>query len=126
VSRTSLAIEHTRVGEIDAAFVTFGISLRGYVRHGNFTHAVTAMRHLVGLLARVGDDRAAALLAGAISKESLRVSYGLEAEQIAAVVAGIERRVGNEQFTAWFGEGQACDPDAAVRLAAELVAVHLG
>ena len=124
VSRTSLAIEHARVGELDSAFEAFHDSLCDYMRHGNFTHAVTAMRNLIGLLARVGDDRAATLLAGAMADERLRVSYGAEAEQISDVVDQIARRVGTSRFTAWFADGQRLDPDRAVRLAVELVAAH--
>jgi predicted ATPase/DNA-binding winged helix-turn-helix (wHTH) protein len=124
VSRTSLAIEHTRGGEFDLAFEAFHDSLHDYMRHGNFTHAVTAMRNLIGLLARVGDDCAATLLAGATSDERLRVSYGVEAEQISDVLDQIARRVGSSQFDTWFSDGQRFESDNAVRLAMELVAVH--
>ena len=124
VSRTSLATEHARAGELGLAFDAFNDSLQDYLRHGNFTHAVTAMRNLIGLLARVGDDRAAVLLAGAMADARLRVSYGAEAEQIADVLDGVERRVGSNQFATWFAEGQRLDPDGTVRLAVELVDGH--
>jgi len=124
VSRTALAIELVRVGEIDLALEAFHDSLYDYLRHGNFTHAVTAIRNLIGLLARVGDDRAATLLAGAMADERLRVSYGAEAEHISDVIDQIAQRVGSSQFAAWFAEGQRLDPDGTVRLAVELVAAH--
>jgi len=124
VSRRALAIEHTRVGDLDSAFDAFHDSLRDFRRHGNFTHAVTAMRNLIGLFARVGDDRAATLLAGATADERLRVSYGTEAEQAPELLDQIRRRVGSSRFATWFADGQRLDPNGAVQLAIELVAAH--
>jgi predicted ATPase len=123
VSRVSLATEHARVGELRLALDGFAIALRDFLRHGNQTHAITAIRNLVGVLAAVGDDRGAAILAGAVSDDGLRVSYGIEAERISDTLDEVRRRAGAAQLEAWFEEGRTLDLDR-VRVAAELVDQH--
>ena len=122
VALTSLATEHARAGDIQLALTTYSRALVEFRRHGNTTHAVTAMRNLVGLLADLGDDRGAVNLAGALSDPRLRVSYGAEAEHISSVLKDAEARVGDGEFRRWFDAGRALDVDGAMRLATDLVA----
>jgi len=124
-ARTSLGKEYARTGDFERALEAYRESLADFQRHGNATHAVTALRNLVGLLADLGDDRGALLIAGAVADEGLRVSYGTEAERIADVLESIEGRVGSSRFTEWLAAGRALDVDQAVRRSAELVAGHL-
>ena len=75
-------------------------------RHGNDTHAVTAMRNLVHC------SRRSATTAGPGDcrrdvERTTRVSYGAEAEVIADVVERIERRVGLSRFATWWEDGRA-------------------
>lgn len=124
VAHTALAAEYTRVGDVERAFTTFATSLRDSLRHGNLTHAVTACRNLIRLLATVGDDHGATLLAGAMSHEQLRVSYGAEASSVSDVLIDVEARVGTSQFTTWFAHGRTLDLPQAVRNAADRADHH--
>ena len=123
-ARTSLANEYARIGDVPRALDAYAGAFADFRRHGNSTHAVTAMRNLVSFLADLGDDRGALLIAGAVSDDQLRVSYGAEAERIAEVLADIERVVGADTFSAWFGEGRELNIDSAASVAAELVEGH--
>ncbi|MDT4997769.1 MAG: hypothetical protein QOD45_1837, partial [Pseudonocardiales bacterium] len=125
VSRTALATLYARSGDLGSALDAFRDSLHDYVRHGNNTHAVTALRSLVGVLAQLHDDEEATLIAGAVSSEQLRVSYGSEAEQFSAVLELVQRRRGPTRSAASFLAGQRLDLDRAVRHAADLVEGHL-
>ncbi len=126
VALTSLAAEHARAGDARLALATYDRALAEFMRHGNPTHAVTAMRNLVSLLADLGDVGGAVILAGALSDPQLRVSYGAEAERIRDVLRDAEARVGSDDFRAWFEEGRALDVDAAMRTAAARVAALAG
>jgi predicted ATPase len=123
VSRVSLANEHARAGDVQQSFDDYASALGDFLRHGNQTHAVTAIRNLIGLLESTGDDRGAALLAGAVSDGRLRVSYGVEAERVGEILANVQRRVGTTRFRQWIAEGQALENDR-VRVAAEIVDRH--
>ena len=124
VARMSLAAEHARAGQLHQAMDVYSACLHEYVRHGNFVHAVTTLRNLVEVLVAVGDDRAGALLAAAMSSEQLRPSYGPEAMRLSTVVAGIERRVGASRFGEWTDEGRLLDLPQAVQMAADLIDRH--
>jgi predicted ATPase/DNA-binding winged helix-turn-helix (wHTH) protein len=124
VARMSLATELARAGRFRDALDHFGVCLRDYARHGNFVHAVTTLRNLVGVLVAIGDDHGATVLAGATASDELRPSYGIETAQLSTVVADIERRAGTDQFATWTGEGRLLDLAEAVQTAADLVDHH--
>ncbi len=126
VAQVSLASEHARAEAYPQALDAFAGCLHDYVRHGNFVHAVTALRKLAAVLVAIGDDRAATILGAASSNERLRPSYGPEAALLAEVLTGVERRVGANRFGEWSVEGRALDLNQAVRVAAELVERHRG
>lgn len=117
VSHTALAAEFARRGTFDLAIDTYVECLTDHLRHGNFTHAVTAMRNLVSLLTSLGDDRSAVVVGAAMSNDHLRISYGIEAETLAEELAAVRARVGTAKYTAWFEEGQPLDVASAVQAA---------
>lgn len=125
VALTSLAVELTRTGEPDAALVVYRDALSEFRRHGNHTHALTAMRNLVGLFAALGDDRAAVVLGAAASRTRVRRSYGTEAAESARVLETVRTRVGDAVFDEWSAEGGGLDLDRALHVAIDLVDRHL-
>ena len=118
---TSLAVEHARTGEISAAFDTYAEALSTFHRRGNHTHAVTAIRNLIGLLADVGEDHGAVVLASVTGLESIRPSYGSEAQRTIETLDRIRARVGDARLDAWSAEGRGVDIDQAIRLSSRLV-----
>ncbi len=123
-ARTSLANEYARVGDVGAALEAYAQSLADFQRHGNTTHAVTAIRNLIGFLADLGDDRAATVLGAAASNDGLRMSYGVEAERVERVLEAVERRAGAGRFSAWWDEGRSLDAERALQTAIDVVAGH--
>jgi DNA-binding winged helix-turn-helix (wHTH) protein/predicted ATPase len=117
VTHTALATEYTRRGDHQHAIATYLSALADHRRHGNFTHAVTAMRNLIGLLVDLGDDEGAATLAGAMSDDRLRTSYGTEADSIAARLAEMGSRRSTPQVTGWFDRGRDLHVDEAIDVA---------
>ncbi len=126
VALTSLAAEYGRAGDTARALETYLRALTNYQRHGNTTHAVTALRNLIALLFDLGDSRGVAVLAGALSDDRLRRSYGAEADRIGQVVAETAAAIGPVQFDRWFGEGQVLDVEQAIRAAQGFVEHHRG
>ena len=52
VSRVSLAAEHARAGEVQLALAGYADACAAFRRHGNHTHAITAIRDLITFLGR--------------------------------------------------------------------------
>ncbi len=125
-ARTSLASELARTGEVSAALTAYAEALADFRRQGNHTHALTAMRNLVGLLGAVGDDRGAIVLGAATSAEGLRPSYGTEAALISDVLDSARGRVTEAEYDAWHHEGRGLDLDQCLRTAASLIENHRG
>ncbi len=125
VALTSLATELTRSGDLPAALAAHADALAAFLRHGNHTHALTAMRNLVDLVAILGDDRGTVVLGAATSHERVRASYGAEATVITEVLEATRRRVGEGRFDSWYAEGRQLDLDQCLRTAAQMVADHL-
>lgn len=119
VSQVSLASEYSRAGSYHQALDVFAECLNSYARHGNYVHAVTALRNMVEVLAAVGDDYGAAVIGTATSSSLLRKSYGPEAERLGDVLDSVERRAGQGQFAGWQLEGRGLGVAATVRFAVE-------
>jgi ATP/maltotriose-dependent transcriptional regulator MalT len=124
VALTSLATDLTRCGDLGGALAVYGDALTAFRRHGNHTHATTAMRNLVGLLADLGDDRGAVVLGAATSHEGGRTSYGAEATLIAGALEAVRRRVGEADFARWSAEGRGLDVGQSLQTAIGLVEGH--
>ncbi|MEQ1786578.1 MAG: winged helix-turn-helix domain-containing protein [Acidimicrobiales bacterium] len=124
VALTSLATELTHTGDLPAALAAYADTLTAFLRHGNHTHALTAMRNLVELLAILGDERGAVVLGAATTHERVRASYGNEATVITEVFEATRLRVGEGRFASWCAEGRQLDLDQCLRTAARMVADH--
>ena len=125
VGLTSLATELARASDLPASLAAYADALAAFLQHGNHTHALTAMRNLVGLLAVLGDDRGVVVLGVATSVEWVRASYGTEARVVNEALEATRQRVGEGPFASWFAEGRQLDLDQCVRAAARIVAGHL-
>jgi predicted ATPase len=121
VALTSLATDLTRCGDLAGALAVYGDALAAFRRHGNHTHALTAMRNLVGLLAVLGDDRGAVVLGTATSHEGVRASYGAESTVIAEALDAARRRAGDGAFATWSAEGRDLDLGQSLQAAIQLV-----
>ncbi len=123
VARTSLADGHARAGRTHDALDVYADALGDFVRHGNLTHALTAVRNLLPLLESIGDHRSASVLAGAVSDDPRRASYGAEADRVDKALAAAEVRWGRSQVEAWLDEGRSYE-QGFDRLAFEIVDQH--
>jgi predicted ATPase len=119
VALLSLAVESTSSGDRAGGAAAFAACLADYLRHGNHTHAVTALRNLVEPLHDGGETEAAVMVAAAASSDARRGSYGAEAERLPAVVARMREAVDEDRFGQWWADGSTLSVDDAVRLAAE-------
>jgi tetratricopeptide (TPR) repeat protein len=126
VSQVSLATEHSRAGRHRQALDAFAECLHAYARHGNYVHAVTLLRNMIGVLAVVGDDHGAPVIGAATSSDLLRKSYGPEAERIAKVLESAERRAGPTQFAEWTLEGSGLGVATTVQFANGRIALLAG
>lgn len=124
VARTSLATALARAGDHPAALAASADALADFLRHGNHTHALTAMRNLVGLLAAVGDDRGAVALGAATTHDRARASYGVEGAELVEVLDSVRLRAGEVRFAEWSAQGRGLDIDQSLRTAIGLVAAH--
>ncbi|MDO8363224.1 MAG: winged helix-turn-helix domain-containing protein [Actinomycetota bacterium] len=119
VARMSLATELSRAGERDKALDAYAECLRGYLRHGNLVHALTALRDVVEPLHDSGDTMTAVQLAAATFGDTRRVSYGAQAERLPAVIERLRRSVDDDDsFEQWWATGATLGMYDAVRLAA--------
>jgi predicted ATPase/DNA-binding winged helix-turn-helix (wHTH) protein len=123
LSRTFLAIEHTRLGEHELALDAYAGALRDIRRHGNYADADTTIRTMVELFGALGEDRGATMLAAATSDYASPAGSPFS-RRIASVVEGVRSRVGESKFAAWDEAGARLTVDDALRLAAELVDEH--
>jgi predicted ATPase/DNA-binding winged helix-turn-helix (wHTH) protein len=118
VARMSQATELSRVGERNKALDAYADCLRGYLRHGNLVHALTALREVVEPLSDSGDTKTAVQLAAATFDDTRRVSYGAQAQRLPAVIERLRHSVDDDRFAQWWAEGAALGLYDAVRLAA--------
>ncbi len=119
VAAMSLATELVRTGERDRALDVYAECLRGYLRHGNLAHALTALRNLIEPLHDSGDTHTAVTLAAVTTADGRRVSYGAEADRMPAVIERIEHSVHSDEFERWWSAGAGLGLDEAIRLAAD-------
>ncbi len=118
VARMSLATSLSRAGERDRALDTYADCLRGYLRHGNLVHALTALREVVEPMADSGDTMTAVQLAAATFGDARRVSYGAQAERLPIVIERLRRSVDEDSFETWWAKGASLGLHDAVQLAA--------
>ena len=117
VARMSLATELSRAGQRDKALDAYAECLRGYQRHGNLVHALTALREIVEPLTDVGDTMTAVQLAAATYDDARRVSYGAQAKRLPVVIERLRNSVDVDRFDQWWATGATLGLYDAVRLA---------
>jgi len=93
VALVSLASLTGRRGDTRRALSLFRDTLAHWRSLGAYTQQLTTLRNLVELLVRVGHDRAAALLYGAVTAAATP-TFGVEAERLTAAWVELERRLG--------------------------------
>ena len=120
VSRVSLAAALARSDDLDDAADGFRTMLSAFRRTGNLTHAITALRNLAVFLVRVGDDRTAMEILGALSSDELKSTFGAEAVDVDACRAEVVDRVGVAVVDRWMaaGHGQGTHDAIGAALAA--------
>lgn len=97
---------------------------RDWAPAGNRTHLLTALRNAVPLLLRLGRPEEAALLLGAVTAPDLPVTYGVEADALAAARTGLDAVLGGRRLAELVDAGADDDLGAAVdRLAAPVAPV---
>jgi predicted ATPase len=114
VAELSALAARSRAGDPDEARAAFVPVLTHYRRVRSMTHAITALRNLVVLLVRAGDDEDAMVLLGAVSGPETKALYGAESEQLADARSTVEERAGDELVEEWVARGATHDPLWAV------------
>jgi tetratricopeptide (TPR) repeat protein len=115
VSRLTL---QARTGEPDQALTQFEPVLRMYRRTGSASHGITALRNLIDLLTRIGDDEMAMRLLGALTSDTLKATYGEESARLVTARQTVETRHGVDVVSNWTrptsGRGYRWALDAAI------------
>ncbi|MGH9009090.1 MAG: hypothetical protein ACRDYF_04495, partial [Acidimicrobiia bacterium] len=105
VSATSVRVRHSDPATAASALLEV---IGHWERAGNWRQQWTTLRQAVELFTRIGDDKAAAVLLGAIDVHD-RNLFGADAERLSAFRSELETRLGPpaEQSVA---EGRALQP----------------
>jgi predicted ATPase/DNA-binding SARP family transcriptional activator len=122
VARVSLTSLEARAGEPAPALRSFDAVIRHWLLRGDNTHLLTTLRNLVGLLARVGSDVAAAELWAAVDSPRLAPTYGDEGRRLDAARETLVARLGPGGFAAAAAVGAARDVPAAATAALAAIA----
>jgi predicted ATPase/DNA-binding winged helix-turn-helix (wHTH) protein len=125
VALSSTAAEHARAGVPSTALEVYLSCLGLLRRHGNTVHAVTTLRNLVALLAALGQDADAVIIATAVTAPDLRPTFGPESEELAGVVDEVRGRAGSSRFDEWAATGRGLDVAETILYAASAVAALL-
>jgi predicted ATPase/DNA-binding SARP family transcriptional activator len=113
-----------RRGPPDQALALFREAIGHWRATGNRALIVTTLRNLVVLLARVGQDEPAAVLAATLEHTAPAKTYGAEAERIATALAAARQRLGDAAYAhAWDAGGRRTLEEAADQ-AMHLLAEH--
>jgi predicted ATPase/DNA-binding winged helix-turn-helix (wHTH) protein len=123
VSTVSMLSLQARTGDPAAALGRFGPVLAGYRRTGDVTHSATALRNLIDLLVRIGDDEVAMSILGALAADSPKSSFGEEADRLDLARRTVEERAGATQAERWMARGAGRGPSWALDRAIEHLAV---
>jgi predicted ATPase len=101
VSRLAL---QARVGDPNDALADFEPVLREYRRTGSASHCITALRNLISLLVRIGDDEIAMRLLAALSGPEVKATYGDESDRLADARHTCSVRHGDAVVERWSNE----------------------
>ena len=109
VARLSALAVRSRGDDLEEALPAFVPVLAEYRRLQSFTHAATALRNLVDLLVRAGDDETAMVLLGALSTPDVKATYGPESQRLDDARSAVESRVHGELVDEWVDRGAGHD-----------------
>jgi predicted ATPase/DNA-binding SARP family transcriptional activator len=126
VALVSLASLCGRRGQTDRALALFRETVAHWRPLGAYTQQETTLRNLVEVLVRIGADKPAAVLHGAVTAGATP-SFGAEADRLTAARAKLDTRLGDEAARAAAEEGRHLSPAEIVDTAlAELDALLEG
>jgi tetratricopeptide (TPR) repeat protein len=91
VSATSLRVRHSDPAAAASALLDV---IDQWERAGHWRQLWTTLRHAVEFFGRIGDDKSAAVLLGAIEAHDTINLYGADAERLAAVRSAVQARLG--------------------------------
>jgi predicted ATPase len=121
VSATSLRVRHSDTATASSALLDV---IDRWERAGNWRQQWTTLRHAVELFARVGDDKAAATVLGAIEAHDTTNLFGADAERLSALRAALQARLGpaaDERLA----DGRATEPAEVVAFTRRQLPAHL-
>ena len=99
-----------RTGELRQALTGSGAVIDTWQRGGDWANLWLSLRHVVGLLQQIGDDRAAAVLHGALAAAGATHALPFEpsdAEHLTDIVEQLRARLGPETFERAAADGAA-------------------
>ncbi len=111
-------------GDTAEALAAFGPVLAHYRRVRSLTHAVTALRNLICLLVRDGQDEPAMVLLGALSRPEVKATYGAESELLAEARHTVEQRNPESSVSSWIDQGRPHDEIQALDYAIERLGAY--
>lgn len=114
VSQVSSLAARTRAGDLHEAREAFLPVLTHYRRIRNLTHGITALRNLIELLVRAGEDQTAMTLLGALSNPTVKATYGIESERLEQARATVIERNEPLVVEVWIEEGSINQPIEAL------------
>jgi predicted ATPase len=118
VSGASLASIEARQGDPDVAARRFVRLLEHWRRSGEWSVLWTMIRSVSELLVRLGADREAAVLSGAVlASRTAAEAYGDDARRLEELTAELRQRLGARAFDQARAEGAAQSDDATVLFA---------
>jgi hypothetical protein len=108
MARTSAAALAARVGNTREALETFATVLDEWLRLGNTGTVNWTLQQIVALLADLGCDHDAAVLAGALTSGSdARSALPVDAERLRVAMEGVRSRLGSDKTAAALDDGAA-------------------
>jgi predicted ATPase/DNA-binding SARP family transcriptional activator len=118
VALVSASSVRGRHGDPYGALQMFLMVVQHWHRVGNWTQQWTTLRNVIDLLVRLGADRPAAVLLGAVrAAHTAAPIYGTDAQRMDTAARLLHRRLGPHPFTAGTARGEAMTGDQAVGFA---------
>lgn len=117
LSATTVRARH---GDPQTALAGFATTIRHWLDRGDWMHVWTTLRNLAVLLARVGDDEAAASLLGVVASRAGGI-YGTESIRLDETARTLRDRLGPDVYQRAVAAGRGMPPSDAVRLAFDRV-----
>jgi tetratricopeptide (TPR) repeat protein len=117
VARVSACSLRARTGDPAEAMGAFASVIEGWRRQGAKVQQLTTLRNLVVLLARMGSAPEAALLLGAVERDTVAPTFGEEAARLARVRRWVGETLGSTEAARRMAAGAELDLDEAAEVA---------